>query len=307
MAAFPPGFALQRGKRPAAGAGRRAAAAAAAWLGLGLLSACTWSAEANPAFTLPASWFRKVDGAEMVYVLAGEFSMGSGQDDAKATADEQPAHTISLDEFWIDRTEITNARYVQFLNDLGRHRGACDGYDCAETKVEDRHSHILFEQGQYRVEPGYEAHPATQVTWYGASAYCAWAGARLPSEAEWEKAARGVESRPYPWGEAAPDCNKAQFGDCGGMTVPVGSKPAGASPCGALDMAGNVWEWTADWYDPDYYGVSPAKDPKGPDSGLRKVFRGGSWGYPGTFMRASDRARNRPTYAGFNVGFRCAK
>jgi formylglycine-generating enzyme required for sulfatase activity len=248
----------------------------------------------------------------MVLVPAGRFLMGSPDTDPKArldlavVSDETPQHAVYLDAFWIDRVEVTNARYVRFLNDLEEHAGACGGHDCAETQVEDRYSHILYQEGGYVVERGFGDHPVTQVSWYGAEAYCAWVGARLPTEAEWEKAARGVDGRAYPWGDGPPKCDRAQYGDCGGATVPVGSRSAGASPYGLLDMAGNVWEWVADWYDPAYYGSSPADNPQGPDSGVRKVFRGGSWGYPPAFLRTSDRARNRPTYAGFNVGFRCA-
>jgi formylglycine-generating enzyme required for sulfatase activity len=244
----------------------------------------------------------------MVLVPAGGFLMGGAGADPKAGPDEKPQHTVFLDAFWIDRTEVTNARYVRFLNALGRHAAACGGHDCAETKVEDKYSHILrrSQDGRYVVESGFEDHPATQVSWYGAQAYCAWVGARLPTEAEWEKAARDDDGRSYPWGNKAADCGKAQYGDCGGATVAVGSRLAGASPYGALDMAGNVWEWVADWYDPAYYSSSVAQNPQGPDLGERKVFRGGSWGYPAAFIRTSDRARNRPTYAGFNVGFRCA-
>jgi formylglycine-generating enzyme required for sulfatase activity len=242
----------------------------------------------------------------MVFVPAGQFTMGSPDADPKAGADEKPEHVVYLDAFWIDRTEVTNARYVQFLNALGEHTGVCGGRDCAETQVEDKYSHILRQDGRFVFEGGFEDHPVAQVSWYGAQAYCLWAGARLPTEAEWEKAARGVDGRLYPWGNESPDCEKAQYGDCGGATVPVGSRPAGASSYGAVDMAGNVWEWVADWYDPAYYASSPMQNPQGPDSGERRVFRGGSWGYPPAFLRASDRARNRPTYAGFNVGFRCA-
>jgi formylglycine-generating enzyme required for sulfatase activity len=281
---------------------------AALCLSLLLLGACTPAPTAAPTSSPGMAQTRAADGAEMMLVPAGEFLMGSADADPKAGDDEKPRHPVYLDAFWIDRTEVTNARYVRFLNTLGEHAGACSGRDCAETQVEDKYSHILrgSQDGRYRVEGGFEDHPATQVSWYGAQAYCEWAGARLPTEAEWEKAARGVDGRLYPWGNGLPDCDKAQYGDCGRETVPVGSRPAGASPYGVLDMAGNVWEWVADWYDPVYYGTSPARNPQGPDSGLRKVFRGGSWGYPPAFLRASDRARNRPTYAGFNVGFRCA-
>jgi formylglycine-generating enzyme required for sulfatase activity len=247
----------------------------------------------------------------MVYVPAGEFVMGSADEDPMAAPDEKPAHTVFLDAFWIDTAEVTCDQYARFLNGVGGHRSTCEGRDCLETKMEDEHSHILLQQGRYRVETGFEDHPVAEVTWYGAQAYCAWAGARLPTEAEWEKAARGVEGRPFPWGSEAPDCSRAQFAGCSGMTVPVGSRPEGASPYGALDMAGNVWEWVADWwvadwYEPSYYATSPAQNPQGPSPGRRKAFRGGSWGYLPKFIRTTDRARNRPTYAGFNVGFRCA-
>jgi formylglycine-generating enzyme required for sulfatase activity len=242
----------------------------------------------------------------MVPVPAGEFLMGSPDTDPKANADEVPQHTVYLHAFWIDQTEVTNGRYVQFLNTLGAYRGACSGRDCVETQREDRDSHIRHQGDCYVVEPGFEDHPVIEVTWYGSDAYCAWVGARLPTEAEWEKAARGVDGRLYPWGKSLPQCDRAQYGDCEGATVPVGSRLAGASPYGATDMAGNVWEWVADWYDPGYYSASPSLNPMGPPVGERKVFRGGSWGYPAAFMRTVERARNRPTYAGFNIGFRCA-
>jgi formylglycine-generating enzyme required for sulfatase activity len=275
-------------------------------LSLVLLGACGRASTAVLTSSPVPARTRAADGAEMVQLPAGEFLMGGTDADRKAGDDEKPAHTVYLDAFWIDRTEVTNARYVQFLNALGGHRGSCGGHDCVETNVEEEDSHIRREAGQYLVESGFEDHPVTEVTWFGAQAYCEWAGRRLPTEAEWEKAARGADGRLYPWGNSMPDCGKAQYGDCGGRTVPVGSRPAGASPYGVLDMAGNVWEWVADWYEPAYYGSSPAQNPQGPDSGERKAFRGGSWGYPPTFLRTSDRARNRPSYAGFNVGFRCA-
>ena len=266
-------------------------------LGLALLGACATSPD--------PPWYRATDGAEMMLVPGGEFLMGSTDADTKAGDDEMPLRSVYLEAFWIDRTEVTNARYAQFLNTQGGHIGICGGHDCAETRVEDKYSHILRQDGRYAVENGFEDHPATQVSWYGAQAYCRWAGARLPTEAEWEKAARGVDGRLFPWGNEAPDCDKAQYGDCGGATVPVGARQAGASPYGVLDMAGNVWEWVADWYDPAGYDSTLAENPQGPEAGIRKVFRGGSWGYPPAFLRTGERARNRPAYAGPNVGFRC--
>ena len=275
------------------------------WLGLVLLGACGQAPAAVPSSDSDTTRTRAVDGAAMVYVPVGEFLMGSTDADAKAGDDEKPQHRVYLDALWIDRTEVTNAQYVGFLNALGEHAGACGGQDCAETQVEDKYSHIVRRNGRYEVESGFEDHPVTQVSWYGAVAYCGWAGARLPTEAEWEKAARGVAGHLYPWGSKAADCRKAQYGDCGGETVPVGSRRAGVSPYGVLDMAGNVWEWVSDWYDPEYYGSSPEQNPQGPAMGRYRVFRGGAWGYPPAFIRTGDRARNRPTYAGFGLGFRC--
>jgi formylglycine-generating enzyme required for sulfatase activity len=270
-----------------------------------LLAACAHAPAATLAASSGLTRTRIADGAEMIYVPEGEFLMGSADTDEKAGADEMPAYVVYLNAFWIDRTEVTNAQYVRFLSVQRGHVGTCGGHDCIETKREDRHSYILLQDGRYLVEAGFANHPVTQVTWYGARTYCEWAGARLPTEAEWEKVARGGDGRIYPWGDPAADCSRAQYGDCGGLTVPVGARPAGASPYGVLDMAGNVWEWVANWYDPAYYGSSPARNPQGLELGERKVFRGGSWGYPPAFLRAADRARNRPTYAGFNVGFRC--
>ena len=174
----------------------------------------------------------------MVYVPAGEFTMGSSEADIDAILaacsdcqrdwfeDEQPQHTVYLDAFWIDKYEVTNAQYARFLNALGGHQNKCEGQDCIETKNEDDNSHILLQGGQYVVESGYEDHPMILVNWYGAKTYCEWAGARLPTEAEWEKAARGTDGRVYPWGNSKPNCNKVQYSDCGGETAPVGSKPA---------------------------------------------------------------------------------
>ncbi len=270
------------------------------------LVACT-SPTPTAAVPSPATVrSRSIDGMTMVLVPAGPFLMGSAETDPKAADDEVPQHAVTLDAFWIDRTEVTNAQYAVFLNTLGGYRAACDGQDCAETQREDKYSRLILRDGQIAVEGGFEEHPVTQVSWYGARSYCAWAGARLPTEAEWEKAARGTDGRLYPWGDGEPGCEQAAFGTCSHGTVATGSLPAGASPYGALDMAGNVWEWVHDRYDAGTYRLSPAQDPQGPDAGWDRVFRGGSWGTLAVFLRTTDRGNNSPTYAGFNIGFRCA-
>jgi len=238
------------------------------------------------------------DNAVMVHVPAGEFIMGSGG----WISNERPMHTVYLDAFYIDKTEATNAQFAQFLNEQGnQEEGGMSWLDIGSKGC-------LISQSveQYQPKSGYEDHPVIEVSWYGAKAYCQWASKRLPTEAEWEKAARGTDRRSYPWGEGI-DCDHAQYSGCGDQTVSVGSKPKGASPYGALDMAGNVKEWVADWYDSDYYSLSPSSNPQGPDSGSKKVLRGGSWDESGSIVRSANRYSFRPTYALDDVGFRCAQ
>ena len=245
---------------------------------------------------------RPADGMVMVYVPAGEFEMGSKD----GGSDEQPVHTVSLDGFWIDETEVTNAQYAAFLNDEGNQtEGGVTWLD-----LNDDDCLIGRSAGEFAAKSGVADHPVIEVSWYGARAYCAWAEARLPTEAEWEYAARGPESFTYPWGNAAPTCDRANYGGqdgcVRGMTA-VGSYPGGTSWCGALDMAGNVWEWAQDWYGEDYYGTSRDRDPQGPSSGQYRILRGGSWLNGPSNVRSAGRYGDDPDYTYGPLGFRCAR
>jgi formylglycine-generating enzyme required for sulfatase activity len=244
----------------------------------------------EPTPELGATWIRPADGMVMVYVPAGEFEMGSTEGDD----DEQPVHTVALDGFWIDQTEVTNAQY----------RRCVQAGDCSPPTDGGSRTRV-----SYYGTSNYENYPAIYVTWNRAAEYCAWAGGRLPTEAEWEYAARGPEGYTYPWGDGAPDCSKANYwgqdGGCVGDTTAAGSYPAGASWCGALDMAGNVWEWVA-----DRYGDYPSErqvNPTGPSSGEHRVLRGGSWNHNQSDVRCASRSDPpRGDYFG-RIGFRCAR
>lgn len=228
----------------------------------------------------PAAEISSVDGMEMVFVPEGNFTMGSNDGDS----DEQPVHEVVLDAFWIDKHEVTNAQYAKCVAD-----GACE-----EPGIIDFYD-----------SSSYANHPVVYVSWHDAEDYCEWAGRHLPTEAEWEKAARGTDERTYPWGENL-SCEYARYYDCGGQTVEVGNLPKGASPYGALDLAGNVWEWTADWYSGDYYRSQPEWiNPTGPVLGDYRVLRGGSWDLE-VNLRSADRVKYNPDYGDWSVGFRCA-
>lgn len=233
----------------------------------------------------------------MVAVTGGEFQMGS----SRGESNDRPAHEVYVSGFFIDKYEVTVDKYRRCVEE-----GGCS----APKKAHDDSQ--SFNHGA----SGRRNHPINGVDWHQAKAYCVWAGKRLPTEAEWEKAARGTDGRVYPWGNEEPNCMLAVMNSSGiersrgcgkGQTWEVGSRPDGVSPYGAYDMAGNVFEWIADWYDEDYYGSSATRDPKGPARGSGRVLRGGSWNHTGVTLLTSSRYYDAPIYASASVGFRCAK
>ncbi|MGC9025362.1 MAG: formylglycine-generating enzyme family protein, partial [Chloroflexia bacterium] len=242
----------------------------------------------TPQSDIGSTRTRAADGMVMVYVPAGEFLMGSSDADPMADSDGKPQHTVYLDAYWIDRTEVTNAQYRRCVE-----AGACSAPGC---------------WGDSNLNGAEQ--PVVCVDWHQAQAYCAWAGGRLPTEAEWEKAARGTDGRIYPWGDAFDgsrlNCDEDRCGDGWPYAAPVVSFPRGASPYGALDMAGNVWEWVSDWYDGGYYAGSPSRNPSGPASGDIKVLRGGSWYIDNpASLRAANRVGDDPDLRVDGIGFRC--
>ncbi len=251
--------------------------------------------------SLHDTWVRPADGMTMVYVPGGTFQMGSDESDSDAYDNESPQHPVTLNAFWIDQTEVTNAQFTAFLNDQGNQM------EGGVTWLEQESNYTLIEQagGEYQPKSGYYAdHPVSDVSWHGADSYCRWAGAQLPTEAQWEYAARGEQGNIYPWGNDVPTCELAQFGECSGTTTSVGSLPDGASWCDALDMAGNAWEWAADWYGD--YDSEAQTNPTGPADGSTKVVRGGAFVTGQGYVRASNRIFipivNRYD---ISVGFRC--
>ena len=264
------------------------------------------------------------DGVRMAFVPAGDFPMGYGG----GTDYEKPVHTVRVDAFWIDRTEVTNGQFEEFiLHSRYQTDAEAMGWSYVFDADVSRWIRTVGANWEHPQGPagglfGLADHPVTDVSWNDAVAYCRWAGKRLPSEAEWEKAARGTDGRIYPWGNGEPDGELANFADSNiglawaaddvddgyAFTAPVGSYPNGASPYGVLDMAGNVWEWVNDWYDPRYYERQTVwENPAGPLAPTGKILRGGSFADSAGVLRASFRLAYYPSHWYAYYGFRCAK
>lgn len=288
---------------------------------------------ATPTPGVGSTLMRETDGMNMMFVPAGEFTMGYDleenitfmrkyigpvyQDQLSTYQDEEPVHTVYLDSYWIDQIEVTNAMYAQCVE-----AGACSPPVRENTDTRD----------DYYTNPEYADYPVVNVGRNDGQAYCEWAGSRLPTEAEWEKAARGDDERIFPWGNEHPTCDLANirmiYPDkpleyCVGAIAPAGSYPDGASPYGVLDMAGNVSEWVADLYDPSYYKDSPVENPQGPEYGTFHtmewgeavtyngeigILRGGSWSDLMNSILTYRRDGFLPEWGIYPfMGFRCAQ
>ena len=248
------------------------------------------------------------DCGEEVHIPAGTFWMGCNEVvDTNCKSDEYPYHEVYLDAYYIDVTEVTNSMFAEFLNATNN--------DLFSVGCNDSTPKLLLNDGTWSFENGKEANPVTHVKWTEAQEYCEWAGKRLCTEAEWEKAARGIDGPKYPWGNDTITCYFAvlyQTGEGGGPgcatwdSMPVCSKsPQGDSPYGACDMVGNVWEWVSDWYYDDYYSTTPVSNPLGPESGSHRVYRGGGFANAYYNQRASARWDKDPSDCNGGLGFRC--
>ena len=235
---------------------------------------------------LPQVIVSRIDGARLRLVGKGPFTMGTDE----GYEDERPAHQVYLNAFYIDETPVTNAQWRKFTDATGSAPPAC------------------WKDERFQGD----GCPVVGITYGDALSYARWSGRRLPTEAEWEKAARGADGRAYPWGNEEPDAGGVHRANLKGAsdgyaaTSPVGAFRAGASPAGCLDMSGNVWEWTSDWYDNAYYAESPRNSPRGPDSASYRVLRGGAFHVPARLARTTMRFYSREDYAHGFTGARMA-
>lgn len=240
----------------------------------------------------------------VVLVDRGAFRMGSDTDGPA----EDPAHGLYLEQFYIDRTKVTNREFAAFLEAHGlRSPEGEDYFDHDDADARIHRGRAPAGRMAFAPDPGWEDHPAVEVSWFGARDYCRWKRMRLPTEAEWEKAARGDDRRRYPWGDDAPSPARAVYGRAYGATEPVGARPAGVSPHGALDMVGNLREWTSSQYRP--YPYRPGDGREGEERGASRVVRGASHDDPIGDLRVTIRRHyeHRGTARGHHhVGFRCA-
>jgi formylglycine-generating enzyme required for sulfatase activity len=222
-----------------------------------------------------------LDDLAMLYIPGGESRIGFNEEGAEGVV----VVLAKLDPFWIGKYEITFDQYDRYCEEAGQEKPADEGW-------------------------GRGKRPAINVSWQDADGYCQWLSTKtgrtftLPTEAQWEKAARGTQLSIYPWGNSAPDCGKANYKDCRNQTVPVGSYPGGVSFYGVHDMAGNVWEWVKDWYDKDYYKNCKYENPVGSAEGFQKTFRGGDWTRPAEEIKTTTRFYNSPNNKGNGIGFR---
>ncbi|MDP1946381.1 MAG: formylglycine-generating enzyme family protein [Nitrospirota bacterium] len=272
------------------------------WAGLSFVAGilCLGAAEAQSSKggqALSSEVGRGGDGAPMILIPAGPFMMGSNG----GLPNERPEHTVTLDSYYVDQYEVTLSLYRNFLEST-KQESPSTWDDEVATTVGDR--------------------PATGMKWQSALAYCQWAGRRLPTEAEWEKAARGTDGRRYPWGDMQPFVDIANYNrgmwvneaitlvavtsGLEGMSVRHGLKEGGKSPFGLFHMAGNAAEWVADWYGRDYYQKSPEQNPGGPATGEKRVIRGGSWADLPAALRVTARFSAEADYEDRTIGFRCA-
>ncbi len=226
--------------------------------------------------------------AEIIYIPAGSFLMGTDGNDPFGREEEFPLREVYLDAYWISSTPVTNAMYSR----------------CVEAGV-CKYNYSTEKFPRY-LDPRFADYPVVYVTWNSAQKFCQWTGGRLPTEAEWEKAARGTAGQRYPWGDHGDRARQANVANVVGDTTKVGFFPKDISPYGVLDMGGNVREWVADWYDPYYYPSAPLSNPTGPEEGEKKVLRSAGWWDDEDFSRSASRRSHVPHSPGINRGFRCA-